>query len=212
MLTLEDIAEVDRIVAIDVEATGHRVLTPTEICKLPKGMRPPGAIIQIGCVEMLRDGGAWRTDATWETLLNPDGPINPVASRVHGIRPAALKGAPRFDAIRGAFEDFIGGAVLLAHGAFNEIDYLNYEARRCKHVGWDESPYTDARFLDTQKLVRNFVPDCPGSLDAICDRLWIDRSDRFQHHGAMLDAELTAEVFIKLTSGFIGDDVRSLSF
>jgi DNA polymerase III subunit epsilon len=212
MLTLEDISEVDRIVAIDVEATGHRVLTPAEIGKLPKGMRPPGVIIQIGCVELLRDGAAWCTGATWETLLNPEAPILPAAIRVHGIRPAALKGAPRFDTIRSAFESFVGAAILLAHGALNEIDYLNYETRRCKHVSWDESPYTDARFLDTQKLVRDFLPDCPGSLDAICDRLWIDRSDRFQRHGAMLDAELTADVFVKLTSGFIRDDVRSLSF
>jgi len=84
MLTLEDISEVDRIVAIDVEATGHRVLTPAEIGKLPKGMRPPGVIIQIGCVELLRDGAAWCTGATWETLLNPEAPILPAASASTG--------------------------------------------------------------------------------------------------------------------------------
>jgi DNA polymerase III epsilon subunit len=212
MLEIGDIRDVARLVSVDVETTGHPVKALAEILKLPKGLRLPGTIIQIGCVELIREGDGWRTGETWQTLVNPDGPVHPAALKVHGIHPAALKNAPRFPDIRGAFEDFVGDAVFLAHSARNEIEYLNYEMRRAKLVGWEDEPYHDGRFLDTQLIARTVFPGAPGSLDVLCDRLWIDRSDRFEHHGALLDAELTAEAFVKMVTGFTKDETRVISF
>ena len=211
MLTIADAADAPRIVSIDIETTGHPVKTHAEFLKLPKGLRPPGVIIQIGCVELLRDGDGWRIGEQWETLVNPDGPLHPAAIKVHGIRPAALTKARRFAEVRMEFEGFLRDSVLLAHSALNEIDFLNYEMRRTRLVDWEAEPFHEGRFLDTQILARETFPGAPGSLDVLCDRLWIDRSDRFQYHGALLDAALTAEAFVKLTTGFVQPDVRSFS-
>ena len=211
MLEVADLSGVARIVSIDAETTGHPVKTQAEILKLPKGLRLPGVIIQIGCVELLRDADGWRVGGTWQSLVNPEGPVHPAALKVHGIHPNALRSAPRFADVHEAFAGFVGEAVLLAHSARNEIDYLNYEMRRGKLVAWDTEPYHEGRFLDTQLIARTVFPGAPGSLDVLCDRLWIDRSDRFQHHGALLDAELTAEAFIKMTTGFVQDQPRTFS-
>jgi DNA polymerase III subunit epsilon len=211
MLEIADLPDVARIVSIDVETTGHPVRTQAEILKLPKGLRLPGVVIQIGCVELLRDGSGWQVGQTWQALINPDGPVHPAAMKVHGIHPNKLRSAPRFIDAHAEFAAFLGEAVLLAHSARNEIDYLNYEMRRAKLVDWDAAPYHAGRFIDTQIMARSVFPGAPGSLDVLCDRLWIDRSDRFQHHGALLDAELTAEAFIKMTTGFVQDGARSFS-
>jgi DNA polymerase III epsilon subunit len=211
MLRIADLSGADRIVAVDLETTGHQPKTREEVLKLPKGLRLPGIVIQIGCVELLRDGDGWRTGDTWETLVNPDGPMHPAAVKIHGIHLAMLKGAPRFADAHREFADFAGGDVLLAHSARNEIGYLNFEMRRAMLAGWDESPYHDGRFLDTQVIARDVFPGAPGSLDVLCDRLWIDRSDRFQHHGALLDALLTAEAFTKMATGFVQEEARVFS-
>jgi DNA polymerase III epsilon subunit family exonuclease len=211
MLAVADIAGLDRCVAIDLETTGHPAKTHAEVLKLPKGLRLPGCVIQIGCIELLRDGDSWKTGATWETLVNPEGSVHPAAAKVHGIHPNAIKAAPRFVEVYPALAAFLGSVPLLAHAAWNEIDYLNFEMRRAKLVGWDETPFWDDRFLDTQIIARGIFPGAPGSLDVLLDRLWIDRSGRDQHHGALLDAELTAEAFIKMTNGFVQDEIRTLS-
>ena len=211
MLGIINISGASRLVAVDIETTGHPVRTRAEIARMPRGLRLSGVIIQIGCAELFRDGDTWRTGRTWETLVNPDGPVSPASIKVHGIHPAALKSAPRFPDIRPALEEFIGDALLVAHSAHNEMEYLNYEMRRAGLAGWDDEPYHGGRFLDTQVLARDAFPGAPGSLDVLCDRLWIDRSDRFQHHGALLDAQLTAEAFVKLTTGFVQDEVRVFS-
>jgi len=211
MLRIADLSGADRIVAVDMETTGHQPRTHEEVLKLPKGLRLPGIVIQIGCVELLRDGDGWRTGDTWETLINPDGPMHPAAVKVHGIHLAMLKNAPRFGDAHARLADFPGGDVLLAHSASNEIGYLNFEMRRAKLAGWDDFPYHEDRFLDTQIIARDVFPGAPGSLDVLCDRLWIDRSDRFQHHGALLDAMLTAEAFIKMATGFVREEARVFS-
>jgi DNA polymerase III epsilon subunit len=211
MLDVSDLVDVARIVSIDAETTGHPVKTQAETAKLPKGLRLPGVIIQLGCVELLRDGDGWRVGESWQSLVNPEGPVHPAALKVHGIHPNALRAAPRFAEVYDAFTGFVGAAVLLAHSARNEIDYLNYEMRRAKLVAWDAEAYDEGQFLDTQLIARAVFPGAPGSLDVLCDRLWIDRSDRFEHHGALLDAELTAEAFIKMTSGFVQDQPRTFS-
>jgi DNA polymerase-3 subunit epsilon len=83
--------------------------------------------------------------------------------------------------------------------------------RRAKLVDWQDEPYHEGRFLDTQIIARSVFPGAPGSLNALCDRLWIHPADRDQHHGALLDAELTAEAFIKMVTGFVQDRVRTFA-
>lgn len=212
MLTLDDLADVTRMVAIDAETTGFRIPTAAEIKKMPKGLRLPGIIIEVGCVELLRDGDGWRTGENWERRIQPNGPIAKASMAVHGIHPAQLKDAPQFRDVLDEFEDFIGQDVLLAHSAKNEIDFLNFEYARVGRCGFDEVIFSDSDFICTQDLSRQFFPGVPGSLDVLCDRLWIDRSDRFQHHGALLDAILTAEAFLKMQGGFVQDVTRSVSF
>lgn len=212
MLILEDLTDVTRMVAIDAETTGVRIPRAEEIKKMPKGMRLPGIIIEIGCVELLRDGDGWKTGEPWHRRIQPDGPIAKASVAVHGINPAALKDAPRFRDVLDDFEVFIGQDVLLAHSASNEIDFLNFEYARVGRCGFDEVIFSDNDFVCTQELSRQFFPGVPGSLDVLCDRLWIDRSDRFLHHGALLDAILTAEAFMKMQGGFVVEETRSVSF
>ena len=212
MLTLDDLAEARRLVAIDAETTGLPIPGAAEIRRMPKGLRLPGIIIEIGCVELLRDGAGWKTGESWQRRVQPNGPIAKASIAVHGITPAQLKDAPQFRDVLDDFEAFIGQDALVAHGAVNEMDFLNFEYARLGRCGFDEVIFADNDFVCTQDLSRQFFPGAPGSLDVLCDRLWIDRSDRFQHHGALLDAFLTAEAFIKMQGGFVQDDTRSMSF
>lgn len=194
-----------RLVAIDAETTGNPVMTPDQIRRAPKGLRPPGVIIEIGCVEMLRDGPGWRKGETWQTRINPEAPISPASIRVHGIKPADLKGAPRFADIIEAFLAFIGDAPLLAHAYKNEKLFLDYEMARAKRIGWGEDAFADDRFICTQEIYARHFPGAPKSLDAMVDRLWVDRSERFTFHGALLDADLTAEAFMELERRPVGE-------
>ncbi len=206
-----DLLSINRIVSIDMETTGQRALTPAEVLRQPRGLKIPGIIIQIGCVEMLRDGRSWKIGETWETLVNPDCGVHPQAMKVHGIHPAMLKKAPRFSEVVAEFERIVGDGPMLAHSAWNEIDFLNYEMKRAKLAAPDANPYGEDRFFDTQILAEVVFPGAPRSLDVLLDRLWIDRSPRFERHGALLDAELTAEAFIKIVGGFTQDETRSFS-
>ncbi|MTJ83560.1 MAG: DNA polymerase III subunit epsilon [Telmatospirillum sp.] len=212
MLTLEDLDGVERIVAIDAETTGQRTPSPAEIRKMPKGFKIPGIVIEIGCVELLRGDDGWKTGREWQSRVQPNGPIARASIAVHGITPADLKTAPTFAGILDSFEEFIGQDILLAHSATNEIGFLNFEYARVGRCGFDEVIFGESDFICTQELSRRFFPGVPGSLDVLCDRLWIDRSDRFEHHGALLDAVLTAEAFIKMQGGFVQDGTRSVSF
>jgi len=212
MLGLDDVADVKRMISIDMETTGIRTPTASDVRKLPKGARLPGIIIEIGCVELLRVDDGWTTGETWHRRVQPDGPISKASIAVHGIHPADLKDAPRFKDLIDDFEVFIGQDLLVAHSAVNEIGFLNFEYARLGRCDFDEQIFSQNDFLCTQELSRDFFPGVPGALDVLCDRLWIDRSDRFAHHGALLDAVLTAEAFIKMQGGFVQDGTRSISF
>ena len=191
---------VSRLVSLDMETTGNRAPTARDLARMPKGMKPPGLIIEIGCVEMLLTDEGWQKGATWSSRVRPDAPISPGSIRIHGIRPADLTRSPRFAEVADELLAFLGDAPLVAHAATNEQDYLNYEFRRIGRLGWEEEMFLRDRFLCTQLLSHAVFPRQSGSLDALCDRLWLDRSDRFQHHGALLDADLTADAFIKFVT------------
>jgi DNA polymerase III epsilon subunit len=189
-----------------------RISSADDVKRMPKGMRLPGIIIELGCIELLRDGAGWKTGETYHKRMQPGGPIARASLAVHGITAAELKHAPPFRDILDSFEAFIGQDILLAHSAANEIDFLNFEYARAGRCGFDETIFGDDDFICTQELSRQFFPGVPGSLDVLCDRLWIDRSQRFQHHGALLDALLTAEAFIKMQGGFVVNETRRVSF
>lgn len=212
MLGLDDLAKVDRMVSIDIETTGFPVPSLEAVRTKPKGMRLPGVVIEVGCLELLRDGDTWRRGEAWEKRVNPDGPLRKDSIAVHGIQPSGLRKEPRFPQIVDEFMGFLGDAVLLAHSARNEMSFLNYEFHRAGLASWDEWPFSDERFVCTQILSHAFFPGASGSLDALCDRLWVDRSNRFKFHGALLDADLTADAFMKMAGGFVTDDVRRIDF
>ena len=122
----------DRLVAFDAETTGKRTPDADFIRGQPFAWKPPGIIIEVGFVEMLRDGTGWRKGKTWCSLVNPDGPIDPAAIKIHRIRPADLKNAPRFPTILPKLKDFVGDSRIVAHAYKNERDFLDYEFARAR--------------------------------------------------------------------------------
>ena len=141
----------------------------------------------------------WTKTRTWRgRRANPDGPINLVAIAIHKIKPGDLKNAPRFPQIQQELRDFIGEAPIVAHAYKNERDFLNDEFAREKIIGWGESAYAEERFICTQRLYAQLFPGAGKSLTAMCDRLALDASERDDHHGALLDADMTADALILL--------------
>ena len=188
----------DRLVAFDAETTGKRTPDADFIRRQPFAWKPPGIIIEVGFVEMLRDGTGWRKGQTWCSLVNPDGPIDPAATKIHKIRPADLKAAPRFPAILPTVRDFIGDSPIVAHAYENERDFLNYEFARAKVIEWGDSAYGEERYICTQILYEQIFPGATKSLTSMCDRLALDASERDDRHGALLDADMTADALILL--------------
>jgi DNA polymerase-3 subunit epsilon len=188
----------DRLVAFDAETTGKRTPDAEFIRKQPFAWRAPGIIIEVGFVEMLREGEGWRKGETWHSRVNPDGPIDPEAIKIHRIRPADLKNAPRFPTILPKVKDFVGDSPIVAHAYKNERDFLDYEFARAKVIPWGESAYPEERYICTQVLFAQLFPGSSKSLTSMCDRLVLDSSERDDRHGALLDAHMTADALILL--------------
>jgi DNA polymerase-3 subunit epsilon len=129
-------------------------------------------------------------------LINPQGrEVHPEALAVHGISNADLADKPFFDAIAAKFLEFIDGARLVAHNAHFDLGFINAEFERCGH------PLIEThRIVDTLAIAKRKHPMGPNSLDALCRRYGIDNSHRTKH-GALLDSELLAEVYIELIGG-----------
>src|SRR5271165_1120880 len=188
----------DRLIAFDAETTGKRTPDAEFVRKQPFAWRAPGIIIEVGFVEMLREGEGWRKGETWSSRVNPDGPIDPEAIKIHRIRPADLKNAPRFPTILPKVKDFVGESPIVAHAYENERDFLDYEFARGKVIEWGESAYPEARYICTQVLFAQLFPGANKSLTSMCDRLVLDSSERDDRHGALLDAHMTADAFMLL--------------
>jgi DNA polymerase-3 subunit epsilon len=159
------------------------------------GLRPEDGerIIEIGAVE-LENG--FPTGRSFHVYLNPQGrPVHPDALRVHGITDQFLADKPAFPAIAAEFMEFIGGANLVAHNAAFDIGFVNAELAR---IG--QPPILADKVIDTLQIARRKHPMGPNSLDALCGRYGIDNAHRTRH-GALLDAELLAEVYIELNGG-----------
>jgi DNA polymerase-3 subunit epsilon len=150
-------------------------------------------VIELGGIELFK---RFPTGRVFHYYLNPQGrEINAEAQAVHGISAADLADKPRFDEVAEDFLSFIDGARLVAHNASFDISFINAELDRLGHP-----LVTNDRVVDTLAIARRKHPMGPNSLDALCRRYGIDNSRRTKH-GALLDSELLAEVYVELVGG-----------
>ena len=158
------------------------------------GLNPLGGdrVVELGCVELI---DYLPTGTVFHVYLNPERDMPEQAFRVHGLSTEFLSDKPVFSDIADDFISFIGEAKLVAHNASFDLGFLNAELAR---VG--RAPIEGERIIDTLQLARRKYPFGPNTLDALCQRLSIDNSKRTKH-GALLDAEILAEVYIELRGG-----------
>ncbi|HSP26029.1 MAG TPA: DNA polymerase III subunit epsilon [Saliniramus sp.] len=149
-------------------------------------------VIEIGCVELINH---IPTGESYHVYINPQRGVSAGALAVHGLSDAFLADKPVFAAIADAFVSFIGDARLVIHNAPFDVGFLNAEFARTGHP-----PLQNERVLDTLNMARRKHPGSPASLDALCSRYGIDNTRRTKH-GALLDAEILAEVYIELLGG-----------
>ena len=169
-----------RRIVLDTETTG---LEPTE------GHR----IIELACLEL---SGRRPTGRHFHRYCNPERAIDWAASEVHGLTVEDLQDKPRFGDIADEFLDFVNGAELLIHNAPFDVAFLNAELERIGRPKLE----TFCRVADTLEMARDMHPGKKNSLDALCERYAIDNSKRTLH-GALLDAQLLADVWIAMTRG-----------
>jgi DNA polymerase-3 subunit epsilon len=167
-----------REIVLDTETTGTD----------PAGDR----IVEIGCVELLN---YIPTGRTYHVYINPQRPMSQGAFAVHGLSDSFLADKPIFSAIAPDFMDFVQDARLVIHNAAFDVGFLNAEFGRCGHP-----TLHSGRAACTLTMARRKHPGAPASLDALCSRYGIDNSRRTKH-GALLDAEILAEVYIELIGG-----------
>ena len=168
-----------REIVLDTETTG---LSPDN------GDR----IVEIGCVELINHVP---TNNTYQVYLNPEKDMDPGAEKVHGLTNEFLLDKPKFIEIADSFLEFIGDSNLIAHNADFDINFLNSELVRAK-----KDKINNDRVVDTLKIARSKFPGARNSLDALCKRFFVDNSNR-SLHGALLDSELLAEVYLELVGG-----------
>lgn len=171
-----------RQVVLDTETTGldHRT-----------GDR----VIEIGCVEVI---GRRLSGERFHTYLNPERAVDPGAKAVHGLDDDFLADKPKFREVAKEFTDFIRGAQLIIHNAPFDVGFLNMELALLGHENL--ASITGIEVIDTLRMARDLRPGRKNSLDALCAEFDVDNSNR-QWHGALLDAELLADVYLAMTRG-----------
>ncbi|MCC5969951.1 MAG: DNA polymerase III subunit epsilon [Pararhodobacter sp.] len=168
-----------REIVLDTETTGFE---PSE------GHR----IVEIGAVELLNH---MPTGKTYHQYINPERDVPAEAFAVHGLNTDFLRDFPVFGKIADAFLEFVGDARLIIHNAAFDIKFLNAE------LGWARRRLLpDDVAIDTLMMARRKFPGSPASLDALCRRFGVDNSAR-EKHGALLDSEILAEVYLELIGG-----------
>lgn len=168
-----------REIVLDTETTGMDPL---------QGDR----LVEIGCVELVNHVP---TGKTFQTYLNPQRDVPPDATRVHGLTTEFLKDKPLFTEQVDALLEFIGDDMLVIHNAEFDMKFINAEL---KASGF--KPLAMTRVTDTLLMARKKFPGQPANLDALCRRFKVDNTDR-KFHGALLDSELLAEVYLGLLGG-----------
>lgn len=149
-------------------------------------------LVEIGCVELVN---RVETGRTFHAYFNPERSMPAEAQAVHGLSDAFLADKPFFGDLVEDLLDFLEESPLVAHNASFDFAFLNHELSRINRP--DIAP---ARMIDTLALSRTKFPGAKHSLDALCTRFGIDRSHRIKH-GALLDAQLLAQVYVELTGG-----------
>ena len=170
-----------RHIVLDTETTG---LDPSQ------GHR----VVEIGCVEIVN---RQLTGRNYHTYLNPERDIDPGAENVHGLSREFLSDHPVFAQVADDFLDFVSGAHIIIHNAAFDVRFLNAELER---LGKPAFPELCASVIDTLLQARELHPGKRNSLDALCDRYGISNAHRTLH-GALLDSELLAEVWLAMTRG-----------
>ncbi|MCU7939583.1 MAG: DNA polymerase III subunit epsilon [gamma proteobacterium symbiont of Bathyaustriella thionipta] len=175
-----------RQIVLDTETTG---LEPSQ------GHR----IIEIGCVELL---DRKLTGNTFHHYVNPERIVDEGAIEIHGITNEFLTDKPYFSDIYDDFIEFVKGSELVIHNAPFDVGFINHEFKLLEDKsGHPIQPIeTSCRILDTLKLARDNHPGQKNNLDALCRRYYIDNSNR-QLHGALLDSEILADVYLAMTGG-----------
>ncbi len=151
-------------------------------------------IIEIGCIEILSRRVA---DRHFHAYLNPERDVDLGATRVHGLTLEDLKQKPKFADVAKEFLDFVSGAEVLIHNAEFDLEFLDLELGRCR-LG----RFTDhvAKVNDTLAFARELHPGRKNTLDALCERYFVNNARRTLH-GALLDAQLLAECYLAMTRG-----------
>jgi DNA polymerase III subunit epsilon len=168
-----------REIIFDTETTGFDPLTGDRM-------------VEIGCIEMI---GRVMTGETYHAYFNPQRAMPAAAEQVHGLSDRFLSDKPLFAQKTDELMAFLGDSPLVAHNASFDFGFLNNELQLC-----GQAPVSMDRMVDTVALARVKHPGAKLSLDALCTRYGIDRSHRVKH-GALLDAELLAQLYIELTGG-----------
>lgn len=168
-----------REVVFDTETTGFN---PEEGDKL----------VEIGAVELINH---IPTGVVFHRYINPQREVPEEAFKVHGLNYEFLKDYPTFEEQVDEWIDFVGDAVLVAHNAKFDINFINYQQKELGKI-----TYGFDRVVDTLEIARNLFPGARNSLDALCKRFNVDNSARTLH-GALLDADLLAKVYLELLGG-----------
>ena len=171
-----------RQIVLDTETTGLEV---------SQGHR----IIEIGCVEILHRR---TTDQTFHQFLNPERDIDEGALEVHGIKQEFLQDKPKFSMIADDLLQFIEGAEVIIHNASFDVGFINAELSQAGHRVTDMNEC--CKVIDSLDMARKMHPGQKNSLDAMCKRYEIDNSRR-ELHGALLDAQILADVYLAMTGG-----------
>lgn len=171
-----------RQIAFDTETTGFEI---------SEGHR----IIEIGCVEIV---DRQITGKTWHCYINPQRDSDEGALEVHGLTTEFLADKPLFHQVVDDFITFISGAEMIAHNASFDVAHLNNEFKLSgKSIGKLEDHCT---IVDSLKLARSMFPGARATLDALCRRFQVDNSGR-DLHGALIDSDLLAQVYLRMTGG-----------
>lgn len=173
-----------RQIILDTETTG---LEPSE------GHR----VIEIGCVELVNRR---LTDRRYQVYLNPEREIDAGAIEVHGITNEMLATKPKFADIAQDFLEFIRGAELIIHNAPFDVGFLNHELKLMANGSQPVCIDGLCSVIDTLQLARRLHPGQKNDLDSLCRRYSVDNSHR-SLHGALLDAEILADVYLAMTGG-----------
>jgi DNA polymerase-3 subunit epsilon len=158
------------------------------------GLNPSGGdrMVEIGCVEIFN---RVETGRHFHAYFNPERDMPFEAEMVHGLTTTFLSDKPLFADKAEELLEFLEDSPLVAHNAAFDFGFLNHELERC-----GRAPVSISRMRDTLQLARTKHPGAKHSLDALCVRFGIDRSQRIKH-GALLDAQLLAQVYVELTGG-----------